>query len=78
MKKNLQMDLIVLRECQLFRFLQCLTNVKLNNIFEEEPRMDIEKRLALLQNTYVASIAETVNTYDKLKVLDSIVEKRKD
>ena len=40
--------------------------------------MDIEKRLALLQNTYAASIAETVNTYDKLKVLDIIVERRKE
>ena len=40
--------------------------------------MDIEKRLALLQNAYVASIAETVNTYDKLKVLDTIVERRKE
>ncbi len=40
--------------------------------------MDIEKRLALLQNTYAASIAETVNTYDKLKVLDTIVERRKE
>jgi hypothetical protein len=29
--------------------------------------MDIEKRFALLQNTYAASIAETVNTYDKLR-----------
>ena len=40
--------------------------------------MDIEKRFALLQNTYMASIAETVNTYDKLKVLDTIVERRKE
>lgn len=40
--------------------------------------MDIEKRFALLQNTYAASIAETVNTYDKLKVLDTIVERRKE
>ncbi|HON42130.1 MAG TPA: hypothetical protein PLM74_03230 [Bacillota bacterium] len=40
--------------------------------------MDIETRLALLQNTYAASIAETVNTYDKLKVLDTIVERRKE
>ena len=31
--------------------------------------MDIEKRLALLQNTYAASIAETVNTYDKLNLM---------
>jgi hypothetical protein len=40
--------------------------------------MDIEKRLALVQNTYAASIAETVNTYDKLKALDTIVERRKE
>ena len=40
--------------------------------------MEIEKRLAMLQNTYAASIAETVNTYDKLKVLETIVGKRKD
>jgi hypothetical protein len=39
--------------------------------------MDIKKRLALLQNTYAASIAETVNTYAKLKVLDTIIERRK-
>ncbi|HCG36600.1 MAG TPA: hypothetical protein DER23_09695 [Clostridiales bacterium] len=40
--------------------------------------MDIEKKFSLLQNTYAASIAETVNTYEKLKVLDTIVEKRKE
>jgi hypothetical protein len=40
--------------------------------------MDIEKRFALLQNTYAASIAEAVNTYEKLKVLDTIVERRKE
>lgn len=40
--------------------------------------MEIEKRLALLQNTYAASVAETVNTYEKLKVLEAIVEKRKE
>ncbi|NSW92507.1 MAG: hypothetical protein HPY74_17945 [Firmicutes bacterium] len=40
--------------------------------------MDIEKRLAMLQYTYAASIAETVNTYDKLKVLDTIVKERKE
>jgi hypothetical protein len=38
----------------------------------------MEKRLALLQNTYAASIAETVNTYARLKVLDTIVERRKE
>jgi hypothetical protein len=40
--------------------------------------MELEKRLAMLQNTYAASVAETVNTYDKLKVLETIVEKRKE
>jgi len=40
--------------------------------------MEIEKRLAFLQNTYAVSIAETVNTYEKLKVLNAIVEKRKE
>ncbi len=40
--------------------------------------MEIEKRLALMQNTYAASIAETVNTYERLNSLDAIVEKRKE
>jgi hypothetical protein len=40
--------------------------------------MEIEKRLTMLQNTYAASVAETVNTYDKLKVLESIVQRRKE
>lgn len=40
--------------------------------------MEIEKRLAMLQNTYAASVAETVNTYEKLRALESIVERRKE
>lgn len=40
--------------------------------------MEIGEKLALMQNTYAASIAETVNTYGKLKVLDYVVEKRKE
>lgn len=40
--------------------------------------MEIEKRLTMLQNTYAASVAETVNTYDRLKALDTIVERRKE
>ena len=40
--------------------------------------MEIEKKLAMLQNTYAASVAETVNTYDKLKALEAIVERRKE
>ena len=38
--------------------------------------METEKKLALMQNTYAAAVAETVNTYGSLKVLDYIVEKR--
>jgi len=41
-------------------------------------KMEIEKRLAMLQYTYAASVAETVNTYDKLKVLETIVARRKE
>jgi len=40
--------------------------------------MEIEKRLAFLQNTYAASVAETVNTYEKLKALETIVTRRKE
>ncbi len=40
--------------------------------------MEIEKRLALLQYTYAAAVAETVNTYEKMQVLEKIVEKRKE
>jgi len=40
--------------------------------------MEIEKRLALLQYTYAAAVAETVNTYEKMQALDKIVEKRKE
>lgn len=40
--------------------------------------METEKKLALMQNTYAAAIAETVNTYEKLKVLDYVVEKKKE
>ncbi|MGI6084959.1 MAG: hypothetical protein ACOYIF_05875 [Acetivibrionales bacterium] len=40
--------------------------------------MEIEKRLTMLQNTYAASVAETVNTYEKLNALKTIVEKRKE
>jgi len=40
--------------------------------------MEIEKRLIVLQNTYAASVAETVNTYEKLRALETIVERRKE
>ena len=40
--------------------------------------MDIEKRLTMLQNIYAISVAETVNTYEKLKALEVIVERRKE
>lgn len=39
--------------------------------------MEMEKRLMVLQNTYAASIAEAVNTYEKLKALETIVGRRK-
>ncbi len=38
--------------------------------------MNTEMKLVLMQNTYAASVAETANTYDKLKVLEPVVEKR--
>jgi hypothetical protein len=41
-------------------------------------KVEIEKRLAILQNTYAASVAETVNTYDRLKALEAIVQRRKE
>lgn len=40
--------------------------------------MKSEKRLTVLQNTYAASVAEAVNTYEKLKVLETVVEKKKE
>lgn len=40
--------------------------------------MEVEKRLALLQNTYAAAVAETVNTYAKLGMLEMIVTRRKE
>jgi len=40
--------------------------------------MEMEKRLIVLQNTYAASVAETVNTYEKLRALETIVAKRKE
>ena len=39
--------------------------------------MEIEKRLVILQNTYAASVAETVNTYERLKVLGTVVEEER-
>jgi hypothetical protein len=40
--------------------------------------MEIEKRMAVLQNTYAASVAENANMYDKLHVLELVVGKRKE
>lgn len=40
--------------------------------------MKIEERLTMLQNTYAASVAETVNTYEKLGILDTIVKEKKE
>jgi hypothetical protein len=39
--------------------------------------MEIEKRLAVLQNTYAASVAETVNFLEKLTALDTVVAEKK-
>lgn len=54
-----------------------LTNVKINYL-KGELVVEIEKRLTLLQNTYAASVAEAVNTYERLKVLETVVERRKE
>lgn len=35
--------------------------------------MDTEKKLALLQNTYAAALAETANTYARMNVLERVV-----
>lgn len=40
--------------------------------------MELGQKLTLMQNTYAAAIAETVNTYARLKVLDHVVEKKKE
>ncbi|MEA5058483.1 MAG: hypothetical protein VB049_00370 [Candidatus Pelethousia sp.] len=40
--------------------------------------METQKRLDLLQYIYAASIAETVNTYGRMNVLASIVEKKRE
>jgi hypothetical protein len=40
--------------------------------------METEKKLLLMQNTYAATVAEAVNNYEKLKVLDKIVETKKE
>lgn len=40
--------------------------------------MEIENRLTMLQTTYAASVAETVNTYEKLGALEKIVAQRKE
>lgn len=40
--------------------------------------MKTEQKLAIMQNTYVASVAETVNAYEKLKVIEYIVDKKKE
>lgn len=40
--------------------------------------MELERKLAILQFVYAASLAETVNTYGKMGVLDRIVASRKE
>lgn len=52
-----------------------LTNVKLK---QGGIRMETEKRLIILQNTYAASVAEAVNTYERLNALETVVGRRKE
>lgn len=40
--------------------------------------MDTEMKLAIMQNTYAAALAEAINTYERMKVLDYVVEKKKE
>lgn len=40
--------------------------------------METQKNLETMQNMYAASVAETVNTYEKLKVLDYVVATKKE
>ena len=40
--------------------------------------METEKRLIILQNTYAASVAEAVNTYERLNALETVVGRRKE
>lgn len=40
--------------------------------------MDMEKKLAILQNTYAAALAEAVNAYDKMNALETVVAKKKE
>lgn len=40
--------------------------------------MNTEQKLAVMQNTYAAALAETINTYDKLNVLERVVAQKKE
>jgi hypothetical protein len=40
--------------------------------------MNTKQKLAVMQSTYAAALAEAVSTYGKLKVLDYVVEKKKE
>ncbi len=40
--------------------------------------MNTEQKLAIMQNTYAAALAETINTYEKLNVLERIVAQKKE
>ena len=40
--------------------------------------MNTEQKLAMMQNTYAAALAEAVNTYQSLGVLNSVVDKKKE
>ncbi len=40
--------------------------------------MEPEQKLAIMQNTYAAAVAETVNTYEKMQVLEKVVKMKKE
>ncbi len=40
--------------------------------------MNTEKKLAIMRNVYAAAVAEMVNTYGRLQVLEQIVERKAD
>ena len=40
--------------------------------------MTTDQKLTVMQNMYTAAVAETVNTFEKLKVLEYIVDKKKE
>lgn len=52
-------------------------NINLTNVKERKHSMETQKKVNLMQNVYAASLAETVNTYQKLNVLEQVVATKK-